>query len=52
MATLNMFMFGAIALLAVSFSDGLTLDGRCVIVYLAMILGVLMAIAHTLAKGS
>lgn len=52
MAVYSMLLFGAFTALAVINSDDLTCDGKCIAVYLAMILGVLLSIASKLEKKS
>lgn len=48
----SVLVFGALASVGVSFYDGLTLDGECIVVYLSMILGALTAIGRNLEEGS
>lgn len=52
MSVCNVLVYGMISSVAVFFFvGGLTLDGKCTLIYLSMILGALMAIANTLEKG-
>ena len=49
-AFFNVLVYGAVACVGVSCVAGLTPDGKCVMIYLSMILGALMSIAKTLEK--